>query len=39
MELSSIITAILLVLVLFWIGIKCHLFENKGDRRERIVGS
>ena len=39
MGLTSFIFVIVIVLGLFWIGVKLHLFENKGDRGERIVSS
>ena len=39
MDLSSFILVVIIVLALFWLGHKLHLFEDKGVRGERIVGS
>ena len=38
-QISSILVIIIFVFALVWLGVKLHLFENKGDRGERIVGS
>ena len=38
-QISSILVIIIFVFALVWLGVKLHLFEDKGDRGERIVGS